>query len=300
MRIVALPAGADPGDLADWLEIKALAADDGDASRGDLESALRPSPGFTERSADDVDRIVTDTFSEIRLRQTAASRGYPFDVDEDLLLSTRPDAWTDRSSYLLCLCLSWFGFAATRGVDAKPERIFEDLSVAVARNYLGGEAVRFGSPRVPVELPASFRVAVTRLAQELLREGGAASDQRLHWTKDDGLDVVAWRDHPDGGPGKLILFGACAAGDNWETKVMELNPVAWVQNWMVRPPTVAPVKAFFLPHRIRDRWEYHTRRAGMLFDRCRIASWAPKLPAAAHHGDGIGWAQALVDGLPEL
>jgi len=43
----------------------------------------------------------------------------------------------------------------------------------------------------------------------------------------------------------------------------------------VGPVSPSPIKSFFTPYRVeRDKWEFYARKAGILFDRCRIAFWA--------------------------
>ena len=96
---------------------------------------------------------------------------------------------------------------------------------------------------------------------------------------DRALDVVAWRDFNDQSPGKLLLFGQCASGNDWDKagKLAELNPQEFFEEFMMSVPASPFVKAYFIPHRVERRyWTYYTRHSGMIFDRCRIASWIPK------------------------
>jgi hypothetical protein len=295
VRGVALPINTEINRLADWLELRAITAADRNASRGDLESALRAAPGFETRGSDKIEALTVDVFSELASRMVAAPRGYPFDVRDDMTIELRSTAWRDRNSYLLCLCLTWFGFSGRSAASAKPVRIFEDLAVAAARNYIGGSGVRFGSPRVAADLPTGFRAAINQIITSL-QEGEGARSRPVKGSKDQGLDVIAWRSHPDGRPGKVVLFGACAAGDGWRAKINELNVDAFIGDWFLSAPVVTPIKAFFVPHSLRDLTEYGSlsRRGGILFDRCRIANWSPRLPRIDHHGDGAAWARAQI------
>ena len=117
--------------------------------------------------------------------------------------------------------------------------------------------------------------------------------QRTFDYKDYGVDVVAWRDHADGRPGKLLLLGGCATGIDWESKLDELRPDTFFEQWMIETPPSRALKAFFVPFRLgSDRWDIHSRRAGILFDRCRIASVCAQLPVEQRHGDVRSWLAA--------
>jgi len=87
---------------------------------------------------------------------------------------------------------------------------------------------------------------------------------------------VAWKDFKDLHSSKLVIFGQCAGGDNWKRgKDSELKPHAFWGQWMLEAEVSPLLNSFYIPHRIpRKIWDYHARRAGILFDRCRVAFWA--------------------------
>ena len=151
-------------------------------------------------------------------------------------------------------------------------KMFEELSAAAAGRYLGDSktSVVFGSPRR--DLPKSFRDAVTHLA-ELLREGKACKYRKgIERLKDDGLDVVAWREFPDRKPSKLILFGQCAVGRHWEGKAHELRPNDWCKKNFAVPLAVDPIPAFFVPRTLSEEDAYDAGMGQILLDRCRISA----------------------------
>ena len=112
---------------------------------------------------------------------------------------------------------------------------------------------------------------------------GPRPSETLRDQMDAKLDVVAWKDFADGRPGKLILFGQCATGDDWRDKIGELPATAkWCDSWLVRVPVVDPLRVFFVPHRIpAKRWDHANRYGGVFFDRCRIAQLSGGLAADA-------------------
>ncbi len=152
-----------------------------------------------------------------------------------------------------------------------PRRLFEDLCCLAASLYLGGESLRFAHPRT--ELPAHFGKAVTTLCARL-GEGQEFRKQPTLHSKDATLDVVAWKHFPDGLSGKLVLFGQCASGGDWNSKLGALQPLSFCEQWMIEVPPSDLLRGFFVPHRIPyDSWSWTNRRGGILLDRCRIAHW---------------------------
>lgn len=293
-----LPLPDSPTDhlkLADWLEAFALLSDDLNGSSGDLERVLGRASVLESEGADALERKVGDVFLELETRAIAAGPGYPFLV-EGSVLQALPD-WKDRSSYVFCLCLSYFPWQRPPRSPHFPPRLFEALCAEAARQWVGGEGVRFGSPRVPTDLPKSFAKALDAVCQKLIREGGGFKKQphRVHGLKDCGLDVVAWRDWPDRLSGKLLLLGACASGKDWQDKTHDLILDDFYSLRMTEPPESPVVRAFFVPHRVpQSRWKETTVEAGVIFDRCRIASLAPKLPSVGAHGDGCAWTEMIL------
>lgn len=263
---------ADRLAWADWLEIKALTDQDGNASRGDLAKALQTLEyGDDERC----ERMILNVFDELAAREKAAKEAYPFVIHFEQSLIERKPEWQEYPAYVFCLCLSYFGVNEKAGSKSKPRRWFEHLSRDAARQYLGGEGVRFGSPRVASELPVKFKMAIDKLCKHLLKEGSGFKDGGLPSRKDDAVDIVAWKHFPDELPGKLILFGNCASEQNWQgSKEKELTPRAFWEDWIMDPAGTEIVKSFFIPHRTeREHFLSHVRKAGIIFDRCRIAYW---------------------------
>ncbi len=293
------PSLKDVIKLADWLELYALSSADRNGSGGDLERQLSRSSAFEEddrrRPRERLEETVAKVFAELSLRATAAGMAYPFSVDGSVLQARR--YWRTRSSYLFCLCLSYFGDGRKAAEEVYPRRMFEVLCTHVAGRYIGGMGVRFGSPRTGAEIPASFHQAVDDLCQNRIREGqGFPKGQRAHWAKDYGLDVVAWRDAPDQLPGKLLLFGACASGGDWDGKFHALQPADFCDEYMRQKPVSPIIKTFFIPHRLPQRdWLHKSRPAGIIFDRCRISAFLPRLPATAHHGDPLEWTNSILE-----
>ena len=145
--------------LADWLELQAILSPDGNSSRGDLESALRPLSAFAGNNDDAVEQKINEVFIEVESRSRAAGRAYPFTLDyrRNGVIELKAQ-WTDFPAYTFCLCLSYFGWDTHATKEIDPPKLFEHVSCLAAKQYLHGEVIGFGSPRK--QLPSSFASAV--------------------------------------------------------------------------------------------------------------------------------------------
>ena len=304
----AISADSPPIKLADWLELAAVLDADGNASRQELATELRLNGTIEAHGVLDVTSHFEDTdvdqeqiadieeevdhhgdlaesiadgaFLELERRSKYAAEGYPFWI-EDSSIELKTDVDLALSSYVFLLLLSWCGPKHELALNHYPERAFEDLCARAIASYLGGSAsarsYKFGWPRSGPH--RSFPEALTNIITEL-REGGEAKQRtETRKPKDDQLDIVAWIPFDDKLPGQLIAFGQCAAGSNWESKLSELNDTAsWCSYRMTDPPLVPPVRTFFVPHCIEHgRWDWTVNRAGIMFERCRIASCSQTL-----------------------
>jgi hypothetical protein len=154
-----------------------------------------------------------------------------------------------------------------------------------AQRYFGGQAINFGAPRT--QLPSPFPDAINRLCV-LIGEGDGYREHSDLQPQDDKLDVVIWKDSPDRLPGKLLVFGQCAAGKKWLMKLTEMQADEFVRLWIRNGMYSKAIRSFFVPHRVTSRvgsgrWEYAVTYGGVFFDRCRIAFWA-------HGADGVDYS----------
>jgi len=281
--------------LADWLELYALLSPDSNASYIDLERTLRREGVFGLDSDEDIERTVQEVSFELELRSIAAARAYPFVIGERSISARGPiDSFIP---YVFCLCLSFFGSNENLDKRPFPRRMFEYLSCEAAKNFVDGDVVRFASPRQRDDLPAEFTLAVNELCMRI-KEGVAFREKRPFSAKDDAIDVVAWRDFPDQSEGKLLLVGNCASGNNWDSKLDELQPQLFCEDWMVEVPVSIHVgiRAFFVPRRIPPGdWKRVSRRAGMIFDRCRIAHWVSKTEEFRNKQHYLSWTRSILN-----
>lgn len=281
-------AGDSRESHADWLEICALrertmpvslrdfARDLGIGGSVDAIDDYHEALDIDFDEDDLYESIAEDAFAELEERFRACSGTYPFTIKTNVLRSHRG---TTRRVYTFLTLLSKFGKDGGP-TEIKAAQLFEDLCAIALKSYLGSKQSKahvFGFPRRL--LPANFRSALTELCKELGEGEGAAEQPSTDDQKDAKLDVVAWAEFADLRPGKLIVFGQCATGKNWRNKIDELGDTeAWCRHWMIKSPTVLPMRAFFVPHRVEEKYWTHTCTfGGILFDRCRIAQCIPRL-----------------------
>ena len=282
--MLQLPAYSDPVEShADWLEYQALLQPGQLTSwishqRDLLIGGTTDEAGSVDRAAEAIERLMEDVVAELSDRQShcGGKDYYPFMLESGGISFK---SVTQGPSYVFQLVLTLLGERA--GVE-RGERLFEDLCAEALYYYIGGDRgadrTAFGFPRRV--LPPGFRDAVSALCGRM-GEGQSAQDDAPETSdqKDAYLDIVAWKDFPDRRPGKLIIFGQCATGQDWKRKYRDLQPSKWCSLWLNRMPTVTPVPAFFVPRRIeRSYWRRATSYGGIVFDRCRLAALTLELP----------------------
>lgn len=266
--------------VADWLELVALVADDGSASASDFEQILRREGTFDAAGRDVAARIeahVITVFAELESRFRDDKGYYPFRV-AGRLLSRVEKRDVRLVPYLFCLCMSYFDHgknAKANGID--PRLLFEHVSCLALEGYSGGSAKVFGTSRT------KGMSAFKQLVKEICVFTGEGRDCRQQNTlnkKDDHIDLVAVKHFHDKKVGKIIFFGQCATGKDWEAKLSELQPVAFWNHW-IEPNKVSDIlRSFFVPHEVpAERWDYCAQYGGVLFDRRRLSHWATPTPA---------------------
>ena len=202
-----------------------------------------------------------------RARACGPGDAYPFDITgEGLELRS-----SGSPAYLFQLFVSLGSMEAHHDGTTVP-KLFEELSAAAAGRYLGDSktAVVFGWPRR--DLPLGFRNAVAALVNHLREGNGCRDREGLDNSKDDGLDVVAWREFPDRNASKLILFGQCAVGRRWKGKTHDLQPSKWCKRNLAGSIAVNPIPAFFIPMALSEKDANFAGTDQILLDRCRISA----------------------------
>ena len=287
------PASADPTEHADWLELAALIAPDRDSSGQDLVAAVRrtgsidalddaeeleddePLGEHIEQEGDELERIADAALEQLAFREEYLGDDYPFALNGALM--AKPGATNSVYAFLVAVTsVGWSNAAAPESAAS----LFELVSAAALVSYLGGTGAArsydFGFPRR--NGPPAFYDAVEELCREMGEGIGCSVPQpRTADVNDAKLDLVGWVPFEDGRTNQLSVFGQCATGGNWRSKVNELQPVDFCKRWLKEQPAVNPSLAFFVPRQIEERYwpEAAVGERRILFDRLRIVRLLP-------------------------
>lgn len=301
--------------IADWLELQTLASSRRRSTAATLRNVLEIA-GDEAADIQTVDEItgeildkfileeersefIAAAFEELGYRQRMLGDAYPFTVDARRLVLERSSDNTITQAgqvvYLFCLLASAIRekkLQPVSSVTATEQSIpdaFQICACLAAGGYVRGEVSSFGFPRASgtAFLPA-LRDVFDRFGIGRVRKN--IPDGLPDSLKDGGIDVIAWRDHPDCMPGKIYLLGQCASGQNWKDKSVVEYIAQLHGTWFTEVPANFSVPAMFIPftfHRdmseerrgsfmeaMKNAFWYYEKRFGIIFDRLRIAHFA--------------------------
>lgn len=281
--------------IASWLELAALADDDGAAYRGDALESMRDSQLFADSSAAD-DRKEGDSsdphsaagnlaqaWAVLRSRERDLGSNWPFCLSDDAL-TRRPgrkqlDQVCAYAAMLLieAASLKWYlGLAIKAGDPIR--HWFEEIAVACMRRFSNGVTVRFGAP-FPSSWPPSFKERVKHLAN--LFELDARDSEIVRYSstaqQDDSLDIVTRLRVSDELEGVPYLLVQCATGANWSThKPAQPTIELWDKYISWNGPRL---KALAVPFSLREKGELASASVrhldALVLDRQRLAGALP-------------------------
>jgi len=241
-----------------------------------------------------VETAVTAETKEIQRRASTLGDAYPF------RLTAGGIAYRGNKTlaYEFCLCLTR-AESLSEGKYAQLPPAFERLTGLVLARSLGfdNDWYRLGWPP-DAGRPATLREMIDHLH---------ARTGEWHWgnlpelstnplpssEKDGGIDIVVWKHFGDSRQGKVFLLGQCACGNNWPSKLGDLDPKAFEGKWLKKLSyTGEQLRFMAIPFHIPDKdvWIDGCTRAGILLDRIRITSLAERT--------GADQVQALQDLIP--
>ena len=118
--------------------------------------------------------------------------------------------------------------------------------------------------------------------------------------KDDGLDIVCYRNFADGREAVPTYFLQCASGNNWREKVETPNPEIWHK---YLDSAVKPRTGIVVPFVLEDREliDAATRGQAIVLDRLRMLDvvHSKKLRLSDSLGaEIIDWVRIRADKLP--
>lgn len=328
---------------ADWMELQALRGADRRSTVGDIAGIFDINDDAPDRAGDDPhgesileagrSRLIDDLFDELQYRARVLGDAYPFTIETSppaLVRVSEVTSTPGRVVYLFCLLASAIRenrlqpVELTARAQARIANVFQVCASLAARGYVVGDAASFGFPRPSgSDFQSALRDTYRRFGAGVVRRTVPAG-----WptsAKDDGIDVIAWRHHPDRMPGKLYLLGQCASGRNWREK-SAVDRIPQFHGWFSTPPATHCLPSMFIPftlHRdlpddprtafdaiLANRHLRDEQRYGIVFDRFRIAHFAGAcLDSAGNESAGVDgrdrfsdvetWVRGLLE-IPEF
>lgn len=293
--------------LADWLELKALLVPGGRVGFGTLVSAVDLAIEEQEEDIAEEDLRQESTIMAVQAvlaerRKVVGPDHYPFEVASDGSAINCVEHITSVGAiYLFCLFLS-HAFDRTivpeahaPSLDDEARDLFQVCATVAAAGYVNGHAMSFGWPRTD---SSGFLEALKRI-YGLFGDGTPherAPTGAPTRVKDDGIDVIAWAQTPDGLPGGQYLLGQVASGNDWKQKSVITFIDMFHQFWFSRQPASPTTPAMFIPfcfvpNGVGDpelsqegavaTMQRHTTQFGVLFYRYRVPHYAAKGIAAS-------------------
>jgi hypothetical protein len=285
--MITLPSSDDALALVDWLEASLFAQS---ASRISDTAILDV---FSEGDVDeDPDALLAAMHRVVRARGDAIGAGYP--ILRDGLGYSRRGEWKCYLPYSFLLFASlnqsYTELKYAGGTANKPAELFETVASKALERYLHCSVIRIGAPRrnpVPSKFPDALVYAVKELGETI-----GQRDLEQQNSGDDGVDLIGWRPFGDARASQAIILAQCAIGTDWRDKRDGVSLRMWRRHidWHSEP-----LKAFAVPfhHQEGNTWRETATRAGIIFDRLRIAKLVDDAAIPAQTKKGmVKWCEA--------
>jgi hypothetical protein len=256
--------------VSDWIELSTLLYDSDDGI------TITECVGYfiEQQIYDDQDfcrAFFESVFAELSARQKVRRFEYPISMDDNKRLTSAP--WTDNPALAFCLLISvaphYSGYTEWAGPNyIEQGSLFEKLTEDAMRIWFPGWDVHRTGWEGGVGTDINHLLNdLADLTSEAVRSESASV---LSGDENDlGVDFAVIRNFPDQRASLPVIFGQCASGRDWSSKIHTPDTSRWKQLLTL---THSPLKAFSLPFRLPDD-SYAARRSqyqGLLLDRLRL------------------------------
>ena len=248
---------------ADYIEFVCLTCPDKSIGRNEIRSMFTSNADINiDNEYNELSREVPDNsdkqllrtyewFQYMKHREEVLCGSYPFSINgnfTELVLKQELNDHHKLYVYLLMAsCLRHFDKQASFQLSSS----FEVVCAEALRQYVGNSAVVKIFGKGPhAQYSGSKYARLTQLAADLC-ESVRVPENRFEPTDtgDEGLDVVGWFDTRDCSPGRLLIFGQCACGDDWVEKQQSIDFNKWRKLITL---SGEPVRTVFIPYFFRD------------------------------------------------
>lgn len=268
-------------ELADFWEITAIQKKGTPTSLTNIAHILQieldehEHDGITSEG-DAIESTLDTVLKELKRRDEICNNHYPFKLDQTSISYIESTDWPSK--------LYRFLLYATR-LNMKDEKVqseidatllFEDLCAQIGSSFLGpnAQSLVFGTAN-----PGSFEDKVNNLVKNI-GEGGCFVNRNSNvpTNKDDGIDVVIWRNFKDNRIGKLIAFGQCKTGDSWRDSISKFNVSSFQKKWFHDSAIFTIPLVFLTDTLFYDRNFYNDQIDKIFLNRFRIFEYGHTLP----------------------
>jgi len=278
---------ADTGNLADYLELLALARTP--LRRAELADYLaeerwvvrsrelfhdldpeEDSPGEDQQDGGagplPADVAAADVFELLQFRADQLQEHYPFELVGNQLCLREP-LEDNQKPYLSLLAITVAHHYSVE-TSLHPERVFESLVASVMRTR-GLTSVDTGEVGRGT---GDFRALVRNVAErlELIAAPDAASSRAA--ANEEGVDTVSHLSWGDVRPGHWVFIGqaTCAQSNEWARKVLEPKPPQWGP---LLSCVVKPLAYLAVPHHVESAHLLYISNSSerLVLDRLRLA-----------------------------
>ena len=260
----------DFGIFCDWLEASALFLGE-DVTGADVIDLLRENEVYRDQGfAWD---LVNNALAAIRTRSRLIGHGYPIRVSGGTRIVGVTD-WREFPAYAFCLALAlpsvYPSWARAFGTDFTQQgALFEELTAeAGSKSFQDWTVHTTGGTKT---MPNKLGQLVSDIAARL----GEATGELHRWTsasaKEAGLDLLCFRQFPDGRVGIPVYLLQCASGADWKSKLKTPDLRVWTK---IITFASDPKKALSMPYAL-DEADFARQSNvvdGLLLDRHRLLS----------------------------
>lgn len=235
-----------------------------------------------------VDGEASEVAQEIHRRRAFLGGAYPFELDGNSLRYRGPTS----GFYEYCLSIS-VAPNITTGEFVRLPRTFERVVAILTQLHMGCESdfMHTGHPR-DGDL-GTFRSAMEELARRTGEWNWGPNEglpEEPTVAGDGGVDFVVWKKPGDQRPGSLFILGQCACGDDWSSKLLDLD-LNELRTWFKPLSYVEPIRAFATPFALSDgNFQRAQVKAGWVLDRIRLTAFAE---LAKDNPEYVAWRDQL-------
>lgn len=266
-----------PDRMLTAYEIEDIYREDTDLNEQNIFQELIESQRLIDEPSEVADCFhaqLEDWFRYLRYRQDAFSGMYPFKISSEMHeIELQQNLNGHQKLYVFLLLASLLPYLG-RTVRNLVTNSFECIGAEALRLYLGEKAtVRVFGTGCNKFYEGNKFARLEQLARDIGDRLRVNEEEYSKYDSGDaGLDVVGWFPTHDESTGRLLVFGQCACGKDWEEKQHSSGYKKW--NRLI-DLSIEPVNTILVPHCFRDangNWFKKGRQIHMslMLDRQRI------------------------------